>query len=206
MKKLLTLCLLAFIPCAHADPLPVGRHVQPLVFITNNGTVYMGSNQTAVLTFTNAAAFTAPVTFSGAVTNSGTLVMSNSFQLGARFESVGMVGLSSITNHDLAAGDASFLVLTNQTAGDIVITGFLPGAVGAPKSATNTLWFGRLLQVVNATGTNCTLLASSEAASTNSSEVCRILLPAGTSTNLGGRGTATLLYFSTNWHLINLMP
>ena len=198
------LALLALgISTLRAQTLPTGHRVHQLMVSTNSGVVYWGSGSVDRLTWTNAQTFSNSVEFAAGsvVTNHGSLVVSNLVMMGSLQESLVMRGLSSVTNHDLVIGSANSLVFTNQTEGDIVISGFLPRSVTMGE-LTNSLWMGRILRVVNASGTNCTFLGSS----TNSTDFCRILLPSGTSTNIGGRGAATFLYFSTNWHLIHLLP
>lgn len=200
-----TLSLLLAIIALPALAVPVGFRQAPVTYFTNNGALYFGSNGPSLLLLTNSVNLdkaSLTVGTSGSFTNNGAMVVSNTVQLGWVQESAKFVSLTDVTNSDVNVQATSLLVITNTSATGMVLTGFANEGLTAIGALSNTWQSGRTLRVINLSGTNCTLLGDS----TNSTSFYRIRLPEGSSTNVGSHGTATFLYFSTNWHLLHLLP
>lgn len=193
MKKyiLLFLFLIPFWRPVMAQ-LPVGTRVQPMFVNTNTGVVSYGSNGVLTITFTNAMAMSNAVTIfpNGALTNNGSMVVSNEVHQGAISFKTKIASLSSITNNDYGVTNNYFILITNQSAANIVFTGFSGGFME-----------GQQIHVVNYTLTNMTFIADS----TSSASSNRIDLLGYSSTNTLGKGSASFIYntFSNTWTLQN---
>lgn len=171
-----------------------------VTYFTNNGTLYFGSNNPAVMTLTNNIRLsnaTLIVDGTATVTNNGTSIVSNQTVQGENLWTPLYVTLTASTNHNYNVTNHSVIVITNAVgAGDaIVFTGF---------SGTGN---GKRLTLINQTGSNMVFLATN-ANSRGDMRINLLGLDGGIGrTNTTGQGSAEFMYdvASTNWNIINLM-